>query len=122
MKCPVCKTSELEQAGYTFRCNGCDGAWIRADVLVPLLEERAATMVELDWQPNTEAHGVRNCPECGTAMETVKLGTVALDRHEPHGVWFDARELAALLKQAKAFRADPPEHEGLLHRLHRLLG
>jgi Zn-finger nucleic acid-binding protein len=121
MKCPVCKTVDLEQAGYTFRCKRCDGAWVKADVVVPLLEERASAVVELDWKPNTEAH-VRACPECGTAMETVKLGTVALDRHAPHGVWFDARELAALFKQAKAFRADPPEHATLMEKLHALLG
>ena len=54
-------------------------------------------------------------------MQTVKLGTVALDRCEPHGVWFDAKELAALLRQAKKFRADTHddgrEHRGLLDRL-----
>ncbi|MEO8553287.1 MAG: zf-TFIIB domain-containing protein [Kofleriaceae bacterium] len=119
MNCPVCKLP-LEQAGRTVRCARCDGAWIQADVLVPLLEQSAATLVELDWQPNTEAH-VRACPECATAMQTVKLGTVALDRCEPHGVWFDAKELAALLGQAGDFRAKPQPHESLLHRLHRLL-
>jgi Zn-finger nucleic acid-binding protein len=91
-------------------------------VLVPMLEQSASTLVELPWQPNTENH-VRACPECATAMETVKLGTVALDRCEPHGVWFDAKELAALLGQAKKFRADTHEH-GREHRslLDRLAG
>jgi Zn-finger nucleic acid-binding protein len=87
--------------------------------MVPLLEQSASTLVELPWQPNTEDH-VRACPECAKAMQTVKLGTVALDRCEPHGVWFDAKELAALLGQAKKFRAGShPEihHRGLLERL-----
>jgi Zn-finger nucleic acid-binding protein len=119
MTCPVCKRP-LEQAGRTVRCTSCDGAWIQADVLVPLLEQSAATLVELAWQPNTEDH-VRACPECAAAMQTVKLGTVALDRCEPHGVWFDAKELAALLGQAGDFRAKPQPHESLLHRLHRML-
>jgi Zn-finger nucleic acid-binding protein len=119
MNCPVCKI-ELEQAGRTFRCTRCEGAWIHADVLVPLLEQSASTLVELDWRPNTEDH-VRACPDCATAMQTVKLGSVALDRCEPHGVWFDAKELAALLGQAGDFRAAPPHHESLLHRLHRML-
>lgn len=119
MQCPVCKIT-LEQAGRTNRCTRCDGAWIEAPVLVPLLEQSAATLVELEWEPNSEDH-VRACPACSAAMETVKLGTVALDRCEPHGVWFDAKELAALLGQAGDFRAKPQPHESLLHRLHRLL-
>lgn len=120
MNCPVCKTSELAQAGRTYRCDQCEGAWVEAQVLVPLLEQSASTLVELAWQPNREDH-VRACPSCGKTMETVKLGTVALDRCEPHGVWFDAKELAELLGEAKQFRAPEKAHEGLLHRLHRIL-
>lgn len=118
MNCPVCKTT-LEQAGRTFACEKCNGAWIRAEVLVPMLEERASTLVELDWQTSREDHH-RSCPECGDAMQTVMLGRVMLDRHEPHGVWFDNKELAELLKEAKHFKADLPPHEGLLHKLRRI--
>lgn len=116
MNCPSCNHT-LTLAGRTYKCDGCDGAWVRADVLVPMLEQSASTLVELPWQPNREDH-VRTCPECGNTMEGVKLGTVALDRCEPHGVWFDATELAALLKQAKKFRAeDKHEHKGILETL-----
>jgi Zn-finger nucleic acid-binding protein len=115
-------TSELEPAGFTWRCRRCDGAWVEGDVLVPLLEERVAALVELDWKPNREDHE-RACPVCTAAMETVKLGTVALDRCRAHGVWFDARELADLLKQARSFRAPEPHYHGhgLLRRLSKLL-
>ena len=120
----MCKTSELELAGYTWKCDRCDGAWVAGDVLVPLLEERVAALVDLEWKPNHEDH-VRACPVCGVGMETVKLGTVALDRCAAHGVWFDARELVALLKQAKSFRAPEAahahEHFSLLHWLGRHL-
>lgn len=117
MKCPHC-TAPLHQAGRTYKCETCDGAWVRAEVLVPLLEQSASALVELPWQANTEAHA-RICPECTATMETVKLGTVALDRHEPHGVWFDNKELAALLGQAKSFRVGSHEeiHIGVLERL-----
>jgi len=55
-------------------------------------------------------------------MEPVSLGTVALDRCGPHGVWFDKHELADLLAQSKAFRDAPPaEQHGLLHRIAKLL-
>lgn len=121
MNCPTCKQG-LVQAGRTWKCERCDGAWVRAEVLVPMLEQSASTLVELPWQPSTENH-VRACAECSASMETVKLGTVALDRCEPHGVWFDANELAALLKQAKTFRAeDKHEHAGILRTLAKLFG
>ena len=116
MNCPTCKQA-LVQAGRTWKCGRCKGAWVRDEVLVPMLEQSAATLVELPWQPNTEAH-VRACPECATSMETVKLGTVALDRCAPHGVWFDAKELAALLGQAMKFRAeDKHQHKGIMQTL-----
>jgi Zn-finger nucleic acid-binding protein len=117
MKCPTCN-AELRLAGRTFRCASCDGAWVKSDVLVPLLEQSASALVELDWKPSGETH-VRNCPECDAPMLTVQLGTVALDRCETHGVWFDRKELAELLKQAKQFRA-PPHHEGVLKTLGKL--
>lgn len=118
MKCPSCGAS-LEQAGRTFKCEKCDGAWVKAEVLVPLLEQSASALVSLPWQPNTEDH-VRACPECSMNMQTVKLGSVALDRCEPHGVWFDAKELGDLLGQAKKFKDKSSPgivHIGLLERL-----
>jgi Zn-finger nucleic acid-binding protein len=117
MKCPSCGV-EIEQAGRTYKCERCHGAWVRADVLVPMLEQSTSSLVTLPWQTNDETH-LRPCPECGTNMQSVKLGTVALDRCEPHGVWFDRKELAALFKQAKQFRATP-HHEGILRTLAKL--
>jgi Zn-finger nucleic acid-binding protein len=118
MQCPKCKR-DLDEAGRTFRCESCDGAWVREEVLVAMLEQSANELVSLAWKPNTEDH-VRACPECETAMQTVALGDVALDRCDKHGVWFDARELAALLGQSKQFRSEPVHHEGLLSRLAKL--
>ena len=119
MQCPVCNTA-LALAGRTYRCNTCNGAWVDADVLVPLLEQSASALVALPWQPNTEDH-VRACPNCSKSMETVKLGTVALDRCEPHGVWFDAKELAAVLSEAKQFRTVSEPHQSLVGRLVKLV-
>jgi uridylate kinase len=124
VKCPKCSV-ELAQAGRTYRCETCDGAWVAAEVLVPLLEQSASTSVAPSWQPNHEDHA-RPCPSCQATMQTVKLGTVALDRCEPHGVWFDAHELADLLGQAKQFRDDRPapdaHHHGLFARVRALAG
>jgi Zn-finger nucleic acid-binding protein len=119
MNCPTCK-KPLEQAGRTWKCRTCDGAWVRGEVLVPLLEQRASTLVELPWQPSNEARD-RACPECTVSMQHVKLGTVLLDRCETHGVWFDASELASLLKQAKKFRAeDKHEHKSIMEVVARI--
>jgi Zn-finger nucleic acid-binding protein len=122
MNCPVDHTP-LRQAGYTHACDQCGGAWVADEVLVPMLEERANTLIELEWKPRM-AGAIRACPSCSTAMQTVMLGTIALDRCPPHGVWFDSGELVIALKEAKQFRADPAPHkphESLLHKLGKLL-
>ncbi len=121
MNCPVCTQSPLEPKGVLFRCMRCDGAWVQSEVLLPLLERSAATLLELDWKPTREDH-VRPCPACLSMMQTVVLGDVVLDRCEPHGVWFDANELPRLLAESKHFRAeDPHDHPGLLRRLGKLI-
>jgi hypothetical protein len=93
---------------------------VKDEVLVPLLEERAAALVELPWEPRP-SDSERACPECGQPMEHVMLGLVALDRHPPHGVWFDNGELSEALDEARQFRAPPKPHESLLHKLGKLL-
>jgi Zn-finger nucleic acid-binding protein len=124
MKCPVDQTL-LEEAGRTMKCTTCEGAWVREDALVAILEQRASTLVELPWVEREDAH--RPCAECASPMQTVNLGSVALDRCAQHGVWFDANELATLLRQVKRFKthtdAVPEEQahrEGLLRRLSKL--
>ncbi|MDB4959911.1 MAG: Transcription factor zinc-finger [Myxococcales bacterium] len=116
MKCPIDQV-ELDLAGRTFKCNTCDGAWVLEDVLVAMLEQSASTLVALPWKPRP-VDQIRPCATCGAAMQTVSLGTVALDRCAEHGVWFDAHELADILGQAKQFKdKTPTPHESLLHRL-----
>ena len=123
-RCPSCQTA-LRQAGFTERCDRCDGAWIPEDVLVGLLQEKASSLVELTWQPRAPAAGAapeppRPCAVCEQPMQPVSLSEVALDRCTAHGVWFDARELAAVLRHARELKAHPHAHEGD-HR-HGLLG
>ena len=93
-----------------------------------MLQERTSTLVFLPWQPRPKDNE-RVCAVCRTAMQTVNLGSVQLDRCAQHGVWFDADELAALLKEAKHFKPDhhksdepASEHSGLLHSLSKLFG
>ena len=124
--CPICRIP-LTVAGRTEHCEKCDGAWIHEDALVGILEAYTATLVELPWQARPKDQE-RPCAVCGAAMQTVSLGSVALDRCEAHGVWFDADELSGVLKQAKKFRASQhdikkdPDGHGLMHRIAKLFG
>ena len=123
--CPVCD-APLEEAGSTARCRMCEGAWIPEEALVAILEQRASTLVALPWQPRT-GDKPRPCASCKAEMQTVDLGDVQLDRCPDHGVWFDADELASLLREAKHFTTKemPAVHEpkeGLLHRFRKLFG
>ena len=127
LNCPSCQVA-LTAAGRTDRCAKCDGAWVHEDVLVGMLQETASAMVFLPWLPrDPKEPQARACAVCGKPMQTVSLATVALDRCADHGVWFDASELAAVLKHAKEFKADPSkrpddQREGLLAVLARLFG
>ena len=129
LRCPSCQIA-LTPAGRTERCAKCDGAWIHEDVLVGMLQETASAVVELSWQPRgpaSAAEAPRPCAVCGEAMQPVSLGTVALDRCAAHGVWFDASELAAVLRHAKELRAKPAKYPddhraGLFAALARLFG
>jgi len=125
--CPSCRTA-LATAGRTERCAACDGAWIHEEVLVGMLQQTASALVFLPWQPRDAAEPRerdRPCAVCARPMQSVSLAHVALDRCPDHGVWFDASELAALLKHAKELKADPTRRSddkrtGLLGALARL--
>ncbi len=119
LTCPVCD-APLQEAGTTSRCLLCEGAWVAEDALVAILEQRASTLIELPWEARQDKP--RPCAQCKAEMQTVNLGSVALDRCASHGVWFDMNEMTQLLKQAKRFKTadhvEPEEHrDGLLHRL-----
>lgn len=122
LMCPVCD-APLEEAGSTQRCRMCEGAWIPEEALVAILEQRASTLVELPWTTRS-GDKPRPCASCKSEMQTVDLGKVQLDRCPAHGVWFDADELASLLREAKHFTKEMPAvhepKEGLLHRLAKL--
>jgi Zn-finger nucleic acid-binding protein len=92
MKCVSCQR-EMKSS----RC-ACGGAWVTDASLVDMTQDMRGRLVELSWQHRDGEH--RPCPTCGTAMQTVTLVGIALDRCAPHGVWFDANELQAVLQRA----------------------
>jgi len=110
--CPSCLTHPaLAQAGRTDRCATCDGAWIHEDVLVGMLQERTSALVFLPWHERPQDRA-RPCAVCAAQLQPVSLGSVALDRCAEHGIWFDADELAALIAQAKHFKAEKVADDG----------
>lgn len=126
LRCPSCQDKPLVEAGQTSRCEVCDGAWIAEETLVALLEQRASALVKLPWKPR-EGDQPMPCAQCKTPMAMLDLGDVKLDRCAQHGVWFDANELTALLKQSKRFKTEPGdegastnEHKGFLASLREL--
>lgn len=125
LTCPSCRAAALATAGRTERCVQCDGAWIHEDVLVGMLQETASALVSLPWEPREAVEARerdRPCAVCAKPMQAVSLGHVALDRCAEHGVWFDAKELAAVLKHAKEFKADPAKETHSDDKRHGLLG
>ena len=117
--CPLCK-APLVPEGTLQRCPSCQGAWVAEDTLVAILEQRAAALGALPWQAREGTP--RPCARCGASMQTVKLGTVALDRCAAHGVWLDTHELSQLEDQAPQLGAPrEPRHETLLRKLMKLL-
>jgi Zn-finger nucleic acid-binding protein len=114
LTCPSCRADSLATAGRTERCVQCDGAWIHEDVLVGMLQETTASaLAGLPWEPRQvveDRERDRPCAVCAKPMAAVSLGHVALDRCAEHGVWFDAKELAAVLKHAKEIKAEPAAH------------
>ena len=113
--CPSCKAT-LAPAGFTNRCPACKGVWVAEDTVVGMLEERAATLIELPWTTRT-AGPVRACADCGQPMQMADLGSVELDRCPSHGIWFDDTELAQLLGEAKQFKKAEEKHASLLDAL-----
>ena len=114
--CVACGKA-LAAAGKTWRC-GCGGAWVPEGWLVDMAEQQKGTFAELPWEPREGAP--RPCPECAAPMASVALAGIELDRCTAHGIWFDAKELPAVLAKAKGFPAAtaPADRPQALHGHH----
>jgi Zn-finger nucleic acid-binding protein len=111
MNCPVCKVPliavEREQIEVDY-CISCRGLWFDTGEL-ELLGERLGVSVASIVQPVRPASSSekpRPCPRCGKKMTKEELHARIVVDHCPagEGIWFDARELGALLDHATAGR------------------
>ena len=99
VSCVSC-AKDLVPAGKALHCR-CGGAWLAEGVLAELASHVRGAVVQLPWRDRLGA--IRACPMCAFAMQTVELSGVQLDRCAPHGIWFDATELDAVLGQSAKF-------------------
>lgn len=111
MKCPRCKKENFQNEKYegTFisRCQSCQGAWLRDEQIVKILQERIVKFSEEEIKqtlsekkagiPKEEIQSKRKCPKCKKTMTTFNYGYdsgIILDRcPRNHGLWFDEKEL-----------------------------
>lgn len=94
--CPRCGVP-LERAGPGMACQACQGLWVEEAVLDDLFRQASGQAQSPVFAPRRGLREIR-CPTCQQLLHDVQVDGVPLDRcPDRHGVWFDARELEAVL-------------------------
>lgn len=127
--CPVCREPliafELEGVEID-HCVACNGTWLDAgelEQIAELADVPPGPLSEALQSPGAGPRSKRRCPRCRRRLTTVAIGSdpaIEIDRcPREHGLWFDAGELAALIRSfaegdvgaVAAFLADLLRHE-----------
>ena len=114
--CPSCRDESVILAGRSLgkarlaACGACGGLWADAASFKLLCEDRsvqatymgegAAVAPPSRRDPSAKDVLYRPCPVCGELMNRFNFAGcsgVVLDACKPHGVWFDADELARIV-------------------------
>lgn len=118
--CPGCsknrhlESRSLESAGISvLECPRCAGLWLGTDTFDTLLKKARTTSAPDGWRPDRESPSLlppgasqsdptyRPCPICTKLMHRRNFGRksgIIIDSCKPHGIWFDAHELAGILR------------------------
>ncbi|MGB3564305.1 MAG: zinc ribbon domain-containing protein [Thermoanaerobaculia bacterium] len=118
--CPGCGKSHqldsrrLEAADISvLECPRCAGLWLGADTFDTLLKRSREKALPDGWNPERESPSLlpspapqsgptyRPCPICAKLMHRQNFGRksgVIIDSCRSHGIWFDAHELAGILR------------------------
>ena len=106
MKCPVCKTSQLEshnpdEVPQKLACGRCGGQWIKAFQYWKWLDAHGKNLPETPAPegrsvPLSDSTAAKLCPECGRFLCRCKVGH-GVDFHVDRctncgGIWFDKQE------------------------------
>ena len=107
LRCPQCRTrlftatvKDVELSA----CAGCGGIWIRNASARRVLAEPEPIFAEMATRAgnNANARGTRAdnrvCPECPAVLDKTHAHGLELDVCQEHGTWFDAFELAMLVR------------------------
>jgi Zn-finger nucleic acid-binding protein len=107
LRCPQCrkrlvtaKVKDVDLSG----CAGCGGIWIQNASARRVLADPEPIFVEMATRAgnnatNRKTHAdERVCPECPAILDRVRSHGIDLDVCTDHGTWFDAYELASLVK------------------------
>ncbi len=95
--CPRC-SADLIDAGSGLACVACRGTWISAEIVQEMATTMQVPLAPFDLPWEEQARDALSCPTCQKPMRTMMLYSVPVDLcGKNHGVWFDARELGAVL-------------------------
>ncbi len=107
LRCPHCRkrlvtviAKDVELAG----CGGCGGIWIDNASTRRVLADPESIFAVLAKRAGDNAKNRRvrepnpACPECTAVLDRVRPHGIELDVCADHGTWFDAFELATLVK------------------------
>ena len=116
MNCPVCNVPliavERDQVEVDY-CISCRGMWFDRGELELLCEKSQITLEYPKLFSRAQSNErPRKCPRCAKAMSKVALASNArlVTDHCPdeHGIWFDPRELGAMIDYAAASHGAAP--------------
>jgi Zn-finger nucleic acid-binding protein len=106
---------DLEAAGISvLECPRCAGLWLGAETFDTLLKKARTAAAPDGWKPERESPSLlstpgapqsgptyRPCPICANLMHRQNFGRksgIIVDSCKSHGIWFDAHELAGILR------------------------
>ncbi len=107
LRCPQCrkrlvtaKVKDVELSG----CVGCGGIWIENASARRVLSDPEPLFAEMATRAGNNARNrathadQRTCPACPAILDRVRSHGIELDVCTDHGTWFDAFELATLMR------------------------
>lgn len=107
LRCPRCRkrlfTAKVKDVELS-ACGGCGGIWIENASARRVLADPEPIFAEMATRAGNNAQARethaedRVCPECPAVLDKTRAHGLELDVCEEHGTWFDAFELAMLVR------------------------
>lgn len=114
LRCPKCRkrlvTAKIKDVDLS-GCTGCGGIWIENASARRVLSDPEPLFAEMATRAGNNATSrtthadERTCPECPAILDKVQSHGIELDVCTDHGTWFDAFELAELVRVLRGEQA-----------------